>query len=126
VTAVAEPDGGPRPGRDREEEPDYRFTLANEPTFLAWIRTSLALLAAGVAIVQLVPRVGFAAGRYVVGELLIVLSILVAATSVRRWQHVQQVMRAGGALPGTRLPLIVAAGLMMVAVLGFLLVLSPR
>jgi putative membrane protein len=27
-------------------EPDYRFTLANERTFLAWIRTALALLAA--------------------------------------------------------------------------------
>jgi putative membrane protein len=37
------------------EEPDYRFTLANERTFLAWIRTSLALLAGGVAVVQLVP-----------------------------------------------------------------------
>ena len=31
-------------------EPDPRFTLANERTFLAWIRTSLALLAGGIAI----------------------------------------------------------------------------
>ena len=37
------------------EEPDYRFTLANERTFLAWIRTALALIAGGVALVQLVP-----------------------------------------------------------------------
>ncbi|MGH3672809.1 MAG: DUF202 domain-containing protein, partial [Pseudonocardiaceae bacterium] len=38
----------------REEfEPDYRFTLANERTFLAWLRTALALLAAAVAVVQL-------------------------------------------------------------------------
>src|ERR1043165_2701247 len=37
------------------QDPDYRFTLANERTFLAWIRTSLALLAAAVALVQLVP-----------------------------------------------------------------------
>lgn len=29
-----------REGRD----PDYRFSLANERTFLAWIRTALALL----------------------------------------------------------------------------------
>ncbi|MDT5236302.1 MAG: putative rane protein, partial [Mycobacterium sp.] len=35
-------------------ELDYRFTLANERTFLAWIRTALALLAGGVAVVQLV------------------------------------------------------------------------
>lgn len=26
------------------EEPDYRLTLANERTFLAWIRTALAIL----------------------------------------------------------------------------------
>src|SRR3546814_12012733 len=35
---------------DEGEEPDYRFSLANERTFLAWIRTSLALLAAGVTV----------------------------------------------------------------------------
>jgi putative membrane protein len=35
-----------------EEEPDYRFTLANERTFLAWIRTALAPLGASVVIVQ--------------------------------------------------------------------------
>lgn len=32
------------------EEPDVRFTLANERTFLAWIRTSLAFLAVAVAV----------------------------------------------------------------------------
>ena len=31
-------------------EPDPRFTFANERTFLAWIRTALGFLAAGVAI----------------------------------------------------------------------------
>ena len=32
---------------DDGEEPDYRFTLANERTFLAWVRTALGLLAGG-------------------------------------------------------------------------------
>jgi putative membrane protein len=32
------------------EDPDPRFSLANERTFLAWVRTSLALLATGVAL----------------------------------------------------------------------------
>jgi putative membrane protein len=41
-----------------EREPDYRFTLANERTFLAWQRTALGLLAAAVAAVQLLPEVG--------------------------------------------------------------------
>ena len=32
------------------EEPDPRFSMANERTFLAWIRTSLAFIAGGVAL----------------------------------------------------------------------------
>ena len=35
------------------EAPDYRFSLANERTFLAWIRTALGFLAAGVGLDQL-------------------------------------------------------------------------
>ena len=41
--------------RRHGHEPDYRFTLANERTFLAWIRTSLGLMAVGLAVAQL-PR----------------------------------------------------------------------
>ena len=42
------------------EAPDYRFSLANERTFLAWIRTALGFLAAGVGLDQLAPRPSFA------------------------------------------------------------------
>jgi putative membrane protein len=42
-----------------EREPDYRFTLANERRVLAWMRTSVALMAAGVAVVvQFAPLFG--------------------------------------------------------------------
>ena len=34
-------------------EPDIRFTLANERTFLAWVRTAIGLVAAGVAVFHL-------------------------------------------------------------------------
>jgi putative membrane protein len=62
-----------RPGERRcaaaaEGEPDYRFTLANERTFLAWQRTALGLLAAAVAVVQLVPAY-LAVGLTMVGML---------------------------------------------------------
>ena len=33
-------------------EPDYRFSLANERTFLAWIRTALAVLGGGLVLHQ--------------------------------------------------------------------------
>ncbi|MGB6454192.1 MAG: DUF202 domain-containing protein, partial [Streptosporangiaceae bacterium] len=46
-------DGGPAaPDESAETEPDARFTLANQRTFLAWSRTALALVAAGLGIVQ--------------------------------------------------------------------------
>lgn len=122
--AVSGEAGGRADDRDAGSEPDYRFSLANERTFLAWIRTSLALLAGGIAVVQLVPRFGVAGGRYVLGELLIALSVLVAATSVRRWHRVQDAMRRSAPLPRTRLPLVLAGGLTVVAMVGFVLVLS--
>ncbi|WP_283215114.1 DUF202 domain-containing protein [Pseudofrankia sp. DC12] len=47
--------GGKPPVHTVGTDPDYRFSLANERTFLAWIRTALALLAGGIAVVQIVP-----------------------------------------------------------------------
>ena len=65
----AEPERHPEATGD-EQEPDYRFTLANERTFLAWIRTALALIAGGVAVVQLVPAFGVPGVRHALGVLL--------------------------------------------------------
>jgi len=62
---------------DQEDsEPDYRFTLANERTFLAWQRTALGLLAAAIAVVQLVPELAVPGARHVIGALLAALAII--------------------------------------------------
>jgi putative membrane protein len=74
-----------------EQEPDYRFTLANERTFLAWIRTALALIAGGIAVVQLVPAFGSGV-RHALAVLLTTGGDLLAALAVRRWQRVQAAM----------------------------------
>ena len=53
---------GPDP-RAEGEEPDARFSYANERTFLAWNRTALALIGVGLAVANLLPPFNFAGGR---------------------------------------------------------------
>jgi putative membrane protein len=109
-----------------EQEPDYRFTLANERTFLAWIRTSLALIAGGVALVQLVPRFGIAGVRHVLSVLLVAAGGLLAVMAVRRWKQVQTAMRTGAPLPTTRIPALFGGALLaMTIVLLVLLFVAP-
>lgn len=97
-------------------DPDYRFTLANERTFLSWIRTSLALIAGGVAVVQFAPSLGERWIRLVLGIALILLAVLMAGASYRRWYGNERAMRLGRSLPPTPLKLIVAVGVTVVAV----------
>jgi len=97
-----------------DTEPDYRFSLANERTFLAWLRTSLSLVAAGVAVIELVHNLGPRPQRLLLGLVLIGLALLIAATSHRRWHQVEQAIRAGRPLPHSRMPAIVATGLSLV------------
>jgi putative membrane protein len=107
-----------------EFEPDYRFTLANERTFLAWLRTSLALLAAAVAIVHLVPELLAPVARHLVGGVLVALAIFTTGAGLHRWGKVDAAMRRGLPLPRHRMPVLLAAGLLLVSVLGFALVMS--
>lgn len=97
------------------EDPDYRFSLANERTFLAWIRTSLALLAGGIAVVQLVPEFGVPAAREGLGIALIVLATVLAVMSHVRWRQAERAMRRKRSLQGTILVPLVAYGLTIVA-----------
>jgi putative membrane protein len=97
-----------------EVEPDYRFTLANERTFLAWQRTALGLLAGAVAVVQLVPELTIPGARHVLGVLLAVLAILTAAMGLRRWRQVDRAVRRGMPLPRHPTPEYLGIGLIVV------------
>lgn len=79
------------------EEPDYRATLANERTFLAWTRTSLALLAGALAALQLV-QAGPSALRLALACYLIALSVATTLTGYHQWRTRQQRMRHRGPL----------------------------
>jgi putative membrane protein len=104
------------------QDPDYRFSLANERTFLAWIRTALALLAGGVAAVQLVPAFKVQGGRLTLGVTLVVLAIMVAAGSYHRWVANERAMRLGESLQPSLVPRLLAGGLTLIALVALLLV----
>ncbi|WP_349826694.1 YidH family protein [Brevibacterium litoralis] len=85
-------------------EPDPRFTLANERTFLAWIRTALALMAGGIAVEAFTMDLFTDLIRKGLSILLLLLGMALAAGSAVRWLRIERAMRHRKALP---LPLIV-------------------
>src|ERR1700685_4866182 len=91
---------------DGEDEPDVRFTYANERTFLAWNRTALALIATGVAATQLLPKLQVTWGRRLLGLPLIALGAVLAAESFRHWHLNPRGMQRGEPLPPSTMPLV--------------------
>jgi putative membrane protein len=106
---------------ENEVEPDYRFTLANERTFLAWQRTALGLIAAAVAVGQLLPDFPISWARYATSGVLTVLAMLAAGIGLVRFRQVDGAMRDGRPLPRNPLPVVLSCGLILVALLGLLL-----
>jgi putative membrane protein len=97
-------------------EPDARYTFANERTFLAWIRTALGLVAAGLAIVQLLPPFhGIRWGRHAIGVPLILLGAVVAVVSYVEWTANQRAMRRGEPPRRSWLPQVLAITIALVA-----------
>ena len=103
--------------------PDYRFSLANERTFLAWLRTGLALIAGGLAAAQFLPPLPLRHLREAIAVALLLLGAAVAVRAVDHWSRTERAIRLGERLPASRFPavlaLIVAVGalLLVVAVL---------
>lgn len=105
-------------------EPDYRMSLAAERTYLAYIRTSLALNAGGVAVVGALPGLGHDGVRRLIGVLLVALGITVAISARLRLRAVDTAMRQGRPLPTGRVGLVVTAGVVAAGVLALVLVLQ--
>lgn len=98
-------------------EPDVRFSYANERTFLAWNRTSLALIATGLAVTSLLPKFHVAGGRRLIGVPLIALGAVLAVASYRRWYGNERAMRLGRPLPPSNLPRMLAVGVGIAALI---------
>lgn len=101
-------------------EPDARFTLANERTYLAWMRTSLALIAGGVALellgLDLHPGLRLSASL-----VLAITGILVPALAWVAWARTERALRRDEPLPGSLLGIVLGIA---VTVAGVLVVLA--
>ena len=107
-----------------ESEPDARFTFANERTFLAWTRTALAFMVAGLGVVQLLPPFpGVPWGRHVLGVPLIVIGGAIAVVSYHQWTRCQQALRRGAPMPKSVMPWILSAAVTVMAIAAAVVVL---
>nr|WP_318383648.1 YidH family protein [uncultured Enterobacter sp.] len=104
------------------EAPDYRFSLANERTFLAWIRTALGFLAAGVGLDQLAPDFATPLIRELLALLLCLFAGGLAVYGYLRWLRNERAMRLKEDLPYTRSLLMISGILTLVAVVVMILV----
>ena len=118
---TAQPDGRDPATTNTDDdgtEPDARYPLATERTFLAWSRTSLALVVGGLAIAQLLPPFpGIPWGRHLIGTPLILLGCGVSVISYTEWKASQRALRHGEPLPRSRLPQILAITIAAVGLL---------
>ena len=91
-------------------EPDPRFTFANERTFLAWIRTALGFLAAGVAIAAVARMAGPVGLEVRLASVVLILSGLASGIlAYERWMRNERAMRLGEPLPSSPMLLVVTA-----------------
>ncbi|HWI44239.1 MAG TPA: DUF202 domain-containing protein [Nocardioides sp.] len=105
----------PRTVYDAGEDPDPRFSLANERTFLAWTRTALALAAGAVA--AHAPALDFPeTARLALSSALLLLAGVALGQGWLRWRRTEVAIRTGGPLPGFAGGLVFLGGLVLLVV----------
>ncbi|KRC35371.1 hypothetical protein ASE27_08955 [Oerskovia sp. Root918] len=132
MTAEGEASGGAAP-RDPEasppddrrprsvygvgEEPDIRFSLANERTALAWVRTGLGLVAGGVALTSFASFADLTGFVDLIAAVACLTGAGFAGYALLSWKRVERAIRRGDPLPSpTGLPVLVA-GVVVLALL---------
>ncbi|MEU4895319.1 DUF202 domain-containing protein [Streptomyces sp. NPDC044780] len=102
--------------RTEGDTPDYRFSLANERTFLAWLRTAMALVGGGFAVDQFLPETGRPL-RLALALILLAGGAMCALRAINHWMRCERAMRRGEDLPVSRFPVVLAVAVGVVALL---------
>jgi putative membrane protein len=105
---------------DERREMDYRFSLANERTFLAWIRTSLALVAGGLFAAKALDF-DHEIWRWVVAAPPIVAGAALAFDARGRWRRYEEAMLDQRPLPDQRGVTLLGVGLAVYAIVALLI-----
>lgn len=98
------------------EEPDPRFSLANERTFLAWLRTALAMYAGAFAL-EALPIPAEPVWRIAAALVFMVLGTLAAVQAWLGWRATEISLRHGTPLPGLAVGGVLVVGVVLAAVL---------
>jgi putative membrane protein len=106
-------------------DPDPRFTFANERTFLAWNRTALALVAAGLAAAQFL-KFSLHGLRLIIAVPLIILGAALALASYLHWEDSERAMRLRQPLRYSWMPRVLTGGIAVIAVCGGILAVVDR
>ncbi|MGB7981452.1 MAG: DUF202 domain-containing protein [Candidatus Nanopelagicales bacterium] len=96
------------------QDPDPRFTLANERTFLSWVTTALGLLGLGLAVGTLIPGEHFSLS--VLGSLWVLLAVVITLRAMLRWFRLERAMRQQRGLPLSRSIPVLAVSLVLLSV----------
>lgn len=114
--------------REVGTRPDYRFSLANERTFLAWIRTGLALIAGGLAVAQFLSPLPVRHLREILAIVPIAIGAGCALRAIDHWIRCEIAMRKGEPLPASRFPALLALVVAVSALLalGYVIVDATR
>ncbi|MGO1178043.1 YidH family protein [Cellulosimicrobium funkei] len=98
-------------------EPDARFSLANERTALAWVRTGLGLVAGGVALTSFATFAGMAGLLDVVAGVACLAGAGFAGYALVSWRRNERALRLRWRLPApSGLPVLVV-GVVVLALL---------
>jgi inner membrane protein YidH len=105
------------------EEPDPRFSLANERTALAWMRTALALVGGGVGLISVSALAAVPAWAALVGAASCLGGGALAVRAVLGWARTERALREALPLPAPRALQWLAGGVVLLAALAVLLAL---